>query len=112
MGGILQVMPGRMAAHRCDTDPVRPEATMRTSLPNGRRSSTSSKSAGSTKRPSRCKPAAAKPATTGPSLALDRYAGAYTDPWYGTIKVRQSGKGLAIDFPHSTGMEGPLTHYQ
>ena len=38
--------------------------------------------------------------------------GRYTDPWYGTIKVRQVGKGLAIDFPHSTGMEGPLTHYQ
>ena len=56
--------------------------------------------------------AAAKPAPIGPSLPLGRYVGEYTDPWYGTIKVRQSGKGLAIDFPHSTGMEGPLTHYQ
>ena len=53
-----------------------------------------------------------KPAAVGPSLPLDRYAGDYTDPWYGTIKVRQAGKGLTIDFPHSTGMEGPLTHYQ
>ncbi|MEO8453644.1 MAG: serine hydrolase [Sphingomicrobium sp.] len=58
------------------------------------------------------KTAAAKPAAIGPSLSLDRYAGDYTDPWYGTIKVRQSGKGLTIDFPHSSGMEGPLTHYQ
>ncbi len=56
--------------------------------------------------------AEAKPAAIGPSLPLDRYAGAYTDPWYGTIKVSQSGKGLRIDFPHSSGMEGPLTHYQ
>ena len=56
--------------------------------------------------------AAAKPAGVGPSLPLDRYVGDYTDAWYGTIKVRQSGKGLNIEFPHSTGMEGPLTHYQ
>jgi CubicO group peptidase (beta-lactamase class C family) len=56
--------------------------------------------------------AEAKPAQIGPSLPLDHYAGDYTDPWYGTIKVRQSGNGLSIDFPHSSGMEGPLTHYQ
>jgi CubicO group peptidase (beta-lactamase class C family) len=56
--------------------------------------------------------AQAKPAQVGPSLTLDRYAGDYTDPWYGTITVRQSGNGLTIDFPHSSGMEGPLTHYQ
>jgi len=56
--------------------------------------------------------AAAKPAAIGPSLPLERYAGEYTDPWYGTIKVSQSGKDLAIAFPHSSGMEGPLTHYQ
>ena len=65
-----------------------------------------------TRRRSRCRRRQAKPAQVGPSLPLDRYAGDYTDPWYGTIKVRQSGKGLAIDFPHSSGMEGPLTHYQ
>ncbi|HEV8408286.1 MAG TPA: serine hydrolase [Sphingomicrobium sp.] len=54
----------------------------------------------------------AKPAAVGPSLALDHYVGDYTDPWYGTIKVRQSSGGLTIDFPHSTGMGGALTHYQ
>jgi hypothetical protein len=52
------------------------------------------------------------PARVGPSLPLERYAGDYTDPWYGTIKVRRSGNALAIDFPHSTGMSGPLTHHQ
>ena len=56
--------------------------------------------------------AQASPTKTNPSLPLDRYSGDYTDPWYGTIKVRQAGKGLAIDFPHSRGMEGPLTHHQ
>jgi len=55
---------------------------------------------------------AAKPAAIGPSLPLERYAGDYADPWYGTIKVRQSGKSLSVEFPHSTGMEGPLTHFQ
>jgi CubicO group peptidase (beta-lactamase class C family) len=56
--------------------------------------------------------AEAKPAKIGPSLPLANYVGEYTDPWYGTIKVSQVGKGLKIDFPHSAGMEGPLTHYQ
>jgi CubicO group peptidase (beta-lactamase class C family) len=56
--------------------------------------------------------AEAKPAAIGPSLPLERYAGDYTDPWYGTIEVRTAGKGLSIAFPHSTGMEGPLTHFQ
>jgi len=56
--------------------------------------------------------AEAKPAKIGPSLPLGNYVGDYNDPWYGTIKVRQSGKNLAVEFPHSTGMEGPLTHYQ
>lgn len=54
----------------------------------------------------------AKPAAVGPSLPLDHYVGDYTDPWYGTIKVRSSANGLIIDFPHSSGMGGPLTHYQ
>ena len=56
--------------------------------------------------------AAATPAKAGPSLPLERYTGDYADPWYGTINVRQAGKGLSIEFPHSTGMSGPLTHYQ
>ena len=56
--------------------------------------------------------AAAKPAKIGPSMPLANYVGEYTDPWYGTIKVTRAGKSLEIDFPHSNGMEGPLTHYQ
>ncbi len=56
--------------------------------------------------------ATARPAKAGPSLSLNRYAGDYADPWYGTIKVRNAANRLTIDFPHSTGMSGPLTHYQ
>ena len=56
--------------------------------------------------------AEATPAPVGPSLPLERYVGDYTDPWYGTIRVRLANAGLAIDFPHSSGMGGALTHYQ
>ncbi|MEO7655412.1 MAG: serine hydrolase [Sphingomicrobium sp.] len=54
----------------------------------------------------------AKPARDGPSLPLDRYVGDYADPWYGTISVRWVGKGLAIKFPHSKGMDSVLVHHQ
>ena len=54
----------------------------------------------------------ARPARVGPSLSLDRYVGDYADPWYGTIKVRRAGKALAIQFPHSTGMDSVLVHHQ
>ena len=35
----------------------------------------------------------------GPSLPLDRYAGDYNDPWYGTIEIRRTGKGLTHRLP-------------
>ena len=54
----------------------------------------------------------ATPARIGPSLPLDRYVGDYSDPWYGTIQVRRTGDTLAIQFPHSTGMDGTLIHHQ
>jgi len=54
----------------------------------------------------------AQPAKAGPSLPLERYVGDYADPWYGTVKVRRSGNGLTIQFPHTKGLDGPLTHYQ
>ncbi len=56
--------------------------------------------------------AEAKPARIGPSLPLGNYVGEYSDAWYGTIKVLKAASGLTIEFPHSSGMEGPLTHYQ
>ena len=58
------------------------------------------------------KTAEAKPAQAAPSRPLVNYAGEYADPWYGTIKVSQTGKSLFVDFPHSTGMDGPLIHFR
>lgn len=54
----------------------------------------------------------AKPARVGPSLPLDGYVGDYADPWYGTVKVRHAGNALAIQFPHSRGMDSVLVHHQ
>ncbi|HVR90320.1 MAG TPA: serine hydrolase [Novosphingobium sp.] len=55
---------------------------------------------------------AATPAKIGPSLPLDRYAGQFSDPWYGRITVSRGKAGLAIDFNETPRMGGPLVHYQ
>lgn len=55
---------------------------------------------------------AAKPAGIGPSLPLARYTGRFSDPWYGTINIREGKGRLAIDFPHSPGMVATLEHHQ
>ena len=55
---------------------------------------------------------AAAPARTGPSLPLARYAGAYKDPWFGTITIREQGGKLAVDFPHWPGLTATLDHWQ
>jgi CubicO group peptidase (beta-lactamase class C family) len=54
----------------------------------------------------------AKPAKVGPSLALDRYAGTYADPWYGNIVVARGPRGLAINFASTPRMGGQLEHFQ
>lgn len=48
----------------------------------------------------------------GPSLLLARYAGDYSDPWYGTISIREESGKLRIDFPHAQGMTATLDHWQ
>lgn len=55
----------------------------------------------------------AQPAKVGPSLPLERYAGEYNDPWYGTIKIHiDNSRNLTIDFPHSFGLSAALDHWQ
>jgi len=45
------------------------------------------------------------------SLALAAYAGKYSDPWYGSMTVRDQGQGrLRIRFDRTPGMEGALEH--
>ena len=54
----------------------------------------------------------AEPARVGPSLPLARYAGAYRDPWFGTITIREENGRLAIAFPHWPGLTATLDHWQ
>ena len=51
-------------------------------------------------------------AKIGPSLPLGRYAGTYTDPWYGDIRVTQAAGRLNIDFRSTPRMTGQLQHWQ
>ncbi|HTG39022.1 serine hydrolase [Sphingomonas sp.] len=52
------------------------------------------------------------PVAVGPSLSLVRYAGTYSDPWYGDIVVAEGPDGLNIDFRSTPRMTGRLEHYQ
>lgn len=56
--------------------------------------------------------AQAKPAGVGPSLPVGKYAGTYSDPWYGDIAVTQGDGGLRIDFKSTPRMAGKLEHWQ
>ena len=47
-----------------------------------------------------------------PSLPLARYAGTYTDPWYGPITIAKERGALRIDFTRSPGLVGRLEHWQ
>jgi CubicO group peptidase (beta-lactamase class C family) len=51
-------------------------------------------------------------AQVGPSLALVRYAGAYSDAWYGPISIDHANDKLTIDFKQTPGMIGDMTHWQ
>jgi CubicO group peptidase (beta-lactamase class C family) len=49
-------------------------------------------------------------AQSGPSLPLEKYAGVYRDPWYGTVTITPAAKGLHIQFQRAANMGGPLEH--
>jgi CubicO group peptidase (beta-lactamase class C family) len=55
---------------------------------------------------------AARDAGSKPSLPLARYAGAYRDPWYGDVVIRQGAKGLEIQFSKTEQLLGDLEHWQ
>ncbi len=44
------------------------------------------------------KAAAARDANSKPSLPLEKYAGDYSDPWYGTVTIRSENGGLLLNF--------------
>ncbi len=51
-------------------------------------------------------------ADSKPSLPLEKYAGSYTDAWYGPITIRGENGGLVITFDHTPSMIGDLQHWQ
>jgi CubicO group peptidase (beta-lactamase class C family) len=54
----------------------------------------------------------ARAADSKPSLPLEKYAGVYTDAWYGPITIRSENAGLVITFDHTPSMIGDLQHWQ
>jgi CubicO group peptidase (beta-lactamase class C family) len=56
--------------------------------------------------------AATRDSTSGPSLALERYARTYRDRWYGDVVIERTGQGLAIRFVRSPLLVGDLVHWQ
>ncbi len=55
---------------------------------------------------------AARAADSKPSLPLEKYAGAYTDAWYGPITIRTENGGLVMTFDHTPTMIGDLQPWQ
>jgi CubicO group peptidase (beta-lactamase class C family) len=58
------------------------------------------------------KAGASRAANVGPSLPAGKYAGDYTDPWYGPVTIREESGKLVLSFDHSPSMVGELEHWQ
>ena len=58
------------------------------------------------------KVSAARDATSKPSLPLERYAGTYTDAWYGDVAMANESGRLVMRFTKSPSLVGDLEHYQ
>ena len=57
------------------------------------------------------KAAASRHANTTPSLPLDRFAGTYTDRWYGNVTVAQEGDRLVMRFSRTPLLVADLEHW-
>jgi len=55
---------------------------------------------------------AARDATSKPSLPLAKYAGVYTDAWYGDVAVEETGGRLVMRFTNSPALVGDMEHWQ
>jgi CubicO group peptidase (beta-lactamase class C family) len=51
-------------------------------------------------------------ADSKPSLALNRYAGDYADPWYGAVTIRVENGGLVLRLPLTKKGTADLQHWQ
>jgi CubicO group peptidase (beta-lactamase class C family) len=54
----------------------------------------------------------ARDANSKPSLPLEKYAGVYSDAWYGPITIHMENGKLVISFDHTPTMIGDLQHWQ
>ena len=55
---------------------------------------------------------AARDASSKPSLPPARYAGVYTDAWYGDIAIEESGGKLVMRFTKTPALVGDMEHWQ
>ncbi len=58
------------------------------------------------------KAASARAADSKPSLPLEKYAGHYTDAWYGDVSIALEQGKLVMRFSHSPALTGDLEHWQ
>jgi CubicO group peptidase (beta-lactamase class C family) len=58
------------------------------------------------------KAASARAADSKPSLPLEKYAGHYTDAWYGDAAIDLEQGKLVMRFSHSPALTGDLDHWQ
>ncbi|HEY0994559.1 MAG TPA: serine hydrolase [Gemmatimonadaceae bacterium] len=56
--------------------------------------------------------AASRDSSSRPSLPLARYAGSYTDPWYGDVTIALEGGRLVMRFSRTPMLVGTLEHWQ
>ena len=56
--------------------------------------------------------ASTRDASSRPSLPLEKYAGKYTDAWYGGMTIGSGSGGLAISFDRTPLLKGTLEHWQ
>lgn len=55
---------------------------------------------------------AARDSLSRPSLPLAKYAGGYSDAWYGNIDIAHENNGLVIRFSHTPQLIGDMTPWQ
>src|SRR5205085_2918848 len=50
--------------------------------------------------------------STFPALPLAKYAGTYTDSWYGDVIIEMTNGRLVMTFTHTPSLVGELEHFQ
>ena len=58
------------------------------------------------------KSVAARDTSSRPSLPLAKYAGVYTDAWYGDVAIEEAGGRLTMRFTKTPSLIGDLEHWQ